>query len=88
MGWIFQVTLGWIFLVNNHSWLDINVTQESINHTTTVTIMRILLLLFPFCSSSPIHVAHLAGSVQQVGSTLAAGMAANTQWFQPAGTGM
>ena len=45
-----------------------------------------LLLLLPSPSAS-LHVVSMAGSLQQVGQTVAAGLAANTQWFQAVGTG-
>merc|ERR1711936_1471971 len=50
-----------------------------------------LLLLLPV---TPLHVLHhvnlnqMAGAAQQVGQTVAAGLAVNTQWFQPSGTGV
>ena len=47
----------------------------------------ILLLLGVPVLSVPLHVHHLGGSLQQVGQTVAAGMATNLQWFQPVGTG-
>merc|ERR1712013_127558 len=48
----------------------------------------ILLLLGVPVLSVPLHVHHLGGSLQQVGQTVAAGMATNLQWFQPVGTGV
>ena len=47
------------------------------------------LFLLPLPSYT-IHIHNLgqmAGAVQQVSQTVAAGLAANTQWFQPSGTG-
>ena len=52
--------------------------------------LPLLLLLLGVPHSAPhryVSLAGMAGSVQQAGQTLAAGLAANTQWFQPVGAG-
>merc|ERR1711909_23331 len=51
-------------------------------------ILPLLLLAGVPVQSVPLHVHHLGGSLQQVGQTVAAGMATNLQWFQPVGTGL
>merc|ERR1711892_1044834 len=53
--------------------------------------LPLLLLLLGVPHSAPhryVSLAGMAGSVQQAGQTLAAGLAANTQWFQPVGAGV
>merc|ERR1712243_76968 len=54
------------------------------------TAMQVFQALFPIflLLGVPLHVHHLGGSLQQVGQTVAAGMATNLQWFQPVGTGV